>query len=100
MVKKDESVQHCELTDRVNIFTKLEAAEIDHLGVDNYRVIVVYQRAIPMIVVTDGQATAAQAVDIELWNPPADDPDRNPDELLTAFVAELVAAADTTRVDE
>jgi len=53
-----------------------------------------------MVVVTDGRATAAQAADIELWNPPANDPDRNPDELLTAFVAELVAAADTTRVDE
>ena len=52
MVKKDESVQHCELTDRVNIFTKLEAAEIDHLGVDNHRVIVIYQRAILMVVVT------------------------------------------------
>jgi len=100
MAEKDGPVQQCELTDRVNIFTALETAEIDHLGVDDHRVIVIYQRAILMVVVTDGRATAAQAADIELWNPPANDPDRNPDELLTAFVAELVAAADTTRVDE
>lgn len=62
MVEKDESVQHCELTDRVNIFTTLEAAEIDHLGVDNHRIIVIYQRVIFMVVVTaEGQPQHKQS---------------------------------------
>jgi hypothetical protein len=53
-----------------------------------------------MLIVTDGRTTATRAFDVELWNPPANDPDRDPDEVLTAFVTEVVAAADTTRIDE
>ncbi len=66
MSEKDEPVQHSELTEQANIFTALETADIDHLGVDDRRVIVIYQQAILMIIVTDGRATAARAVDVEL----------------------------------
>jgi len=100
MSDEDEPVQHCKLTVQTDIVTALESTEIDHLSVDDHRIIVIYQQAILMLIVMDGQTTATRTFDVELWNPPANDPDRDPDEILTAFVTEVVAAADTTRIDE
>jgi hypothetical protein len=53
-----------------------------------------------MVTTSEGQALAARAFDVALWEPPVDNPDRDPDELLSAFIAKLVAASDTTRIDE
>jgi hypothetical protein len=99
MTDEDEPVQHCELAEQVDLLSALEAAAIDHLEVDEHRAIVIYQHAILMVIVTEGPVTSAQAFDIELWNPPAHDPDRDPDALLTSFIDELVTTTDTTRVE-
>mgnify|MGYP006310555343 CR=1 FL=1 len=99
MTDGNEPAQHCELAEHVDLLSALEAAAIDHLEVDEHRAIVIYQRAILMIVVTDSLVTSAQAFDVELWNPPTHDPNRDPDDLLTSFIEELVMTTDTTHVD-
>jgi hypothetical protein len=50
-----------------------------------------------MVTATDGQATAARAFDVALWEPPADDSARDTVDLLTAFIDELVATTDASR---
>lgn len=99
MTDEDEPAQHCELVEKVDLLSALKAAAIDHLKVDEHRAIVIYQHAILMVIVTEGLVTSAQAFDVELWNPPAHDPEHDPDALLTAFIDELVTATGTPRVE-
>ena len=56
-----------------------------------------HQSAILMLIVTEGQATAAREFGVELWKPPLHDPDRDSDDLPTVFGDELLATTDTTR---
>jgi len=58
---------------------------------------VIYQSAILMVTATEGQASAARAFDVTLWEPPAEDVDRDPVDLLMAFIDELVATTDASR---
>lgn len=97
MTGEDEPTQHCQLTKQVDLITALDAAAIEHLDIDEHRTVVIYQSAILMLIVTEGQATAAREFDVELWKSPVHDPDRDPDDLLTAFIDELLAATNTTR---
>lgn len=97
MTGEDEPVQRCSLAELTDLITALDAAAIEHLAVDEHRTIVIYQSAILMVNATEGRATAAREFAIELWNSPAHDPDRDPDELLSAFIDELLATTDTTR---
>ena len=48
-----------------------------------------------MVVATEGEATTTRKFDVGLWKASPDHPDRNPEELLTAFIDELVATIDT-----
>ena len=66
-------------------------------GVDDTRTIVIYQSAVLMVTATDGQASAARAFDVALWEPPVDYSDRNSVDLLTAFIDEVVAITDAAR---
>jgi hypothetical protein len=97
MTDEEEPVQHCTLDIAVDLPNALEAAAIEYLDVDDHRTIVIYQSAILMITTTDGQATAARAFDVALWEPPADDFVRDSVDLLTAFIDELVATTDASR---
>ncbi|AEN07798.1 hypothetical protein Halar_0563 (plasmid) [halophilic archaeon DL31] len=97
MTDEDEPVQHCTLAEPANLRTALEQAVIEYLDVDENRTIVIYQQAILMIVATEGQATAAQAFDVEFWKGSPNDSTRTPDEFLTACIDELVAATETSR---
>lgn len=90
MTGEDEPVQHCQLSEPVDLRTALAAAAIEHLDVDETRTIVIYQSAILMVSVPEGRATAARAFDVELWEEPAHDPDRDPDDFLSAFIDELL----------
>lgn len=94
----DEPTQHCRVDEQVNLFAALEASGIEHLEVDAKRAVVIYRTAILMCIVTEGQAIAAQNFDVELWKSPLENPTRDPDDLLTAFVDELLATTDTTRL--
>jgi hypothetical protein len=97
MGDKEEPVQHCLLDVPVDILNALEAAAIEYLDVDDQRTIVIYQSAILMVTATDGHASAAQAFDVALWEPPVGDFDRDPADLLTAFLDELLATTDASR---
>lgn len=92
----DAPVQHCTLDEPVDLERALAAAGIEHLDADEHRTIVIYQRAILIVIVTEGQTTAARAFDVQLWEPPADEATRNPADLLTAFIDELLATTETS----
>lgn len=92
----DAPVQHCTVDARVDLERALAAAGIEYLDVDEHRTIVIYQRAILIVIATEGQTTTARAFDVELWEPPADEATRNPDDLLTAFIDELLATTETS----
>jgi hypothetical protein len=94
---ENEPVQHCTVDKPADLHTALDTAAIEYLDVDDHRTIVIYQSAILMVTSTDGQATAARAFDVALWEPPADDSARDPADLLTAFNDELVATTDASR---
>ncbi|QIO24214.1 hypothetical protein [Haloarcula sp. JP-L23] len=97
MTGEDEPVQHYTLAESVDLLEVLTAAEIEHLDVDEHRTIVIYQQAILMVIATEGQATAAREVDVELWKEPPTEPDRDPESLFTAFIDELLTTTGTTR---
>lgn len=96
MTGEDEPVQHCTLAEPADLRTALEMAAIEFLDVDDHRTIVIYQQAILMVVATDGEATAAQAFDVEFWKEPPNAPTNDPDEFLSAFIDELVATTETS----
>ena len=97
MTGEDEPVKHCTLSDPVDLCAALDAAAIEYLDVDEHRTVVIYQQAILMVIATEGKASAARSFDVELWEEPAHDPDRDPEALLTAFLDDLVATTDSTR---
>ena len=98
MTDEDEPTHHCRVGEQVDLFTALDRAGIEHLEVDAKRVVVIYRTAILMLIVTEGRATAVRSFDVELWKSPLDHPSRDPDDLLTAFIDELLATTDTTRL--
>jgi hypothetical protein len=97
MADKAEPVQHCRLDAAVDILNALETVAIEYLDVDEQRTIVIYQSAILMVTATDGQASAAQVFDVALWEPPVAESHRDPTDLLTAFLDELLATTDASR---
>jgi hypothetical protein len=97
MTDDEKPVQQCTLDTAVDIPKALEAAAIEYLDVDEHRTIVIYQSAILMVTATEGQATAARAFEVALWEPPAEDFDRGPVDLLTSFIDELVATTGASR---
>ena len=99
MADADPTV-HCTLTSAVDLRAGLNSAHIEHLDVDVERVIVIYQNAILMVVATEGDATAARAFDVELWEPPLHGHDRDGEEVLQMFVAEFTNALPATRQDD
>jgi hypothetical protein len=57
----------------------------------------IYQDAILMVTSTEGPATAAQASDVTLWEPPVASVDRGPDELLDACIEGVLTRTDASR---
>ncbi|WP_089649955.1 hypothetical protein [Halobacterium hubeiense] len=94
-----DPVVHCTLAEAANLLAGLESAHIEHLDVDDERTIVIYQSAILMVSVTNGDATTARAFDVELWESPPHDSNQTAEEVLQRFVEELVASLPTTRQD-
>jgi len=94
MTDEDAPVQHCTLDEPVDIPAAFEAAAIEYLDVDDQRTIVIYQQAILMVIAIEGRATAAREFTVELWEEPPDGLPRDPDDLVTAFLNELLAPTD------
>ena len=99
MTDEDAPVQHCTVNEPVNLPTALKSAAIEYLDVDDQRTIVIYQHAILMVIAKEGRATTAREFAVELWEEPPDDLPHGLDDLVTAFLDELLAATDTTRVE-
>jgi hypothetical protein len=97
MADEEKPVQHCTVAESVDLLEALAAAEIEHLDIDEHRTIVIYRKSILMVIATAGEATATREFDVEFWKESPDDPDQESDEVLTAFVDELVTVADTAR---
>ena len=86
-----------EFESAVDIPTTLDEASIEHLGVDSQRTVVIYQRAIFIIATIQGELTATEAVEIELWEPPADNSTHEPAALINTLVHELMTVTDVSR---
>ncbi|WP_135306404.1 hypothetical protein [Haloarcula amylovorans] len=95
MTDDEAPVQHCTLPEPIDVRDTLEGAGIEHLDVDDERIVVIYQQAILMVTATDGQVTAAQELEAELWEAAPRSTAPDPESLLTSFIDELVAATDT-----
>lgn len=98
-MSEDEPAQHCELAEQVNLLAALKSAAIEHLDVDTHRVIAIYQSAVLMIIVTEGQITSATAINVELWSLPPYDPDYEPSEILSMFIDRLPAVTAVTETE-
>ena len=96
MTDEEKPAQHYTVTEPVDVRTALAAAGIEYLDVDEQRTIVIYQQAILMVIATEGQVTTAREFDVELWNEPQNDPDRDPESLFAAFIDELLAMTETS----
>ncbi|WP_312622035.1 hypothetical protein [Haloarcula sp. 1CSR25-25] len=90
MTSEDEPVQHCTLDEPADLRAALEEAAIEFLDVDDDKTVVIYRSAVLIVRATEGHATNATAFTVELWEPPADDFEYEPDELLTTFIDELI----------
>ncbi|WP_135305507.1 hypothetical protein [Haloarcula amylovorans] len=97
MPDDEAPVRHCTLPEPTNLREILERAGIEHLDVDEERTVVIYQQAILKVIATDGQITATQEIDVELWEAAPRSTAPDPDSVLTAFTDELVDATDTPR---
>jgi hypothetical protein len=98
-MSEDEPVRHCTVDGPTNLRAALDAAAIEYLDVDDHRTIIIYQSAILMVIVTEGEATAAQSFDIEFWKAPPNSPGHDPDVLFAAFIEELMTIIDRTRIN-
>ena len=96
-MSEDEPVQHCTVDGQANLRAALDAAAIEYLDVDDHRTIIIYQSAILMVIVTEGEATAAQSFDIEFWKAPLNSPDHDHNALFEAFIEELMTIIDRIR---
>ena len=94
MTDDNEAVYHHSLDEPLDLRTVLESAAIEFLDVDEDRTVVIYQQAILMITATEGSATTAQAIDVELWEPPAAGSADDHETILAGFVEELLAVPD------
>lgn len=90
MTSEDEPVQHRTLNEPADLRTKLDEAAIEYLEVDDAKTIVIYRSAVLVVKATNGRVTNATAFTVELWEPPADNFEYEPDDLLTSFVDELI----------
>ena len=60
----DEPTQHCEVAASIDLEGTLSRAGIEHLEVDEQRTVVIYQTAILMLIVREGEATAMRTVSL------------------------------------
>ncbi|TKR25143.1 hypothetical protein [Natronomonas salsuginis] len=99
MTDEDEPVQDCTLDEPVDIPAALEAAAVEYLDVDDQRTIVIYQHAILMVIASTGRVTETREFTVELWEEPPDGLPRDPNDLVTAFLDELLATTDAVRTE-
>ncbi|SNR68331.1 hypothetical protein [Halorubrum vacuolatum] len=79
----------------IDIPTALSAGSIEHLGVDSQQEVIIYHRAILILTTTEGDLDAAEAIEIELWEPPLNDSTHDPVAVIETLVAELREVTDT-----
>jgi aminoglycoside N3'-acetyltransferase len=82
------------LTDDSDLMSALRSTAIEHLEVNESRVIVIYRSAVLILITTEGHTTVARAFDVELCKQPVRDTDYTPAGLVDAFVDELCTHLD------
>lgn len=91
---------HCTLEEPTNLSESLESVHIEHLDMDSGRLIAIYQSAILIVAATNGSVEDARAFDVELWEPPVHNSDRNANEILYDFREDLTHGLPTTLLDD
>ncbi|SNR71570.1 hypothetical protein [Halorubrum vacuolatum] len=79
---------NCDST--IDFPTALEAGSIEHLGVDSRQMVIIYQRAIFILTATEGDLDTAEAIEIELWEPPLDRSEYEPAAVIESLVDKLM----------
>ena len=90
MTSEDGPVQHCTLDEPADLRVALDKAAIEYLDVDDDKTVVIYRSAVFVVEATEGHATNATAFTVELWEPPTDNFEYEPDDLLATFIDELI----------
>jgi len=94
-----EVSRHCVFDSVVDVLAALETTAIEYLEVDDQRAIVIYQSAIFMLTATEGEITGAETLDVEVWEPPANEIALDSTELLAALVEEVLTMTDASRIE-
>jgi len=97
MADETGSTVHYEFEQPCNLLAVLDDLGIEYLDVDAERTIAIYQSAILMLAVSDGDFEAVSSLDIELREPPVHETIAGPDELLDTFLEEVTTASAFTR---
>ena len=91
---------HCTLEEPADLSATLESAHIEHLDMDGGRLIAIHQSAILIVAATNGTVIDAHEFDIELWEPPLHNSDRDADEVLHEFRDDLTNGLPTTLLND
>lgn len=83
--------KRCTLPRETDLHAVLDETAIENLDVDEHRTVVIYQSAILILEVVDGQSTEVETFDVEFWKEPPDENARTPEEYLTSFIEEIGA---------
>jgi len=97
MTSEDEPVQRYTVNEPADLRAALDNTAIEYLDVDDKKTIVIYRSAVLVLTATDGHATNATAFTVELWEPPADNFEYEPDDLLTSFFDKLIPPKNESR---
>ncbi|MCD2201554.1 hypothetical protein LPA44_16945 [Halobacterium sp. KA-4] len=97
MADETGSTVHCEFEQPCNLLAVLDDLGIEYLDVDAERTIAIYQSAILMLAVSDGDFEAVSSLDIELREPPVHETIAGPGELLDTFLEEVTTTSAITR---
>lgn len=81
----------------IDILTTLDTVGIEHLEVSNERTIIIYDRAIIDVEVTDGRLHTAWAIIVDVFEPP---PDMNASADSLALVESLIEEITTTAASD
>ncbi|MCD2201067.1 hypothetical protein LPA44_14355 [Halobacterium sp. KA-4] len=97
MAEEAGSTVHCEFEQPCDLLGILDDLEIEYLDVDAERTIAIYQSAILMLIVNEGDFEAVRRLEVELQEPPVHETTAGPGELLETFLDEIGTSSALTR---
>lgn len=97
MADETGSTVHCEFEQPCNLLAVLDDLGIEYLDVDAERTIAIYQSAILMLVVRNGDFEDVSSLEVEIREPPVHETTAGSDKLLDTFLEEVTTASAPTR---